>query len=164
MAKNKGKDKDKDSADDSDGDDGAKKKKLMIVGGVVAAAAGYFGGEPAEAMAPTTTIPLEEEADGAILAVGALTVNLVDDQPRFGRIAFSVLLVEGTDPLLIEPRLPLLLDAALSELALFEASELRTLAGQERLRDQLTERAIEILNSEDERVVKRVLLTDLLVQ
>lgn len=150
----------------------AKKKKMMMgVGGLVVAAAAYFfvfsgGSADAEAMAPTTTIALSEEAEGAILPVGALTVNLTDETPHFARVAFSVVLVEGTDPLVVEAKFPLMLDAALRELADFTSVELRTLAGQERLREALSEQAAALLNDEEEgvRLVTRVVLTDLLVQ
>ncbi|MCP3935849.1 MAG: flagellar basal body-associated FliL family protein [Actinomycetia bacterium] len=162
-------------ADDKDGDDGGKeggkgglmgKLKFVIVG-VVALGAGYFlfgGGGGESSAGPTTTIALEDLNDGAILAVGTLTVNLTDEQPHFGRVAFSVVLVEGTDPLPIEPQLPLLLDAALKRLSSYTADELRTTQGQERLRNELSSDAIELLNDETDRVVKRVVLTDLLVQ
>ena len=144
---------------------------MMGVGGLVVAAAAYFfvfsgGSADAEAMAPTTTIALSEEAEGAILPVGALTVNLTDETPHFARVAFSVVLVEGTDPLVVEAKFPLMLDAALRELADFTSVELRTLAGQERLREALSEQAAALLNDEEEgvRLVTRVVLTDLLVQ
>lgn len=143
--------------------------KLLAIVGVVVAAAAYFflfsgGGEVAEAGVTTTTISLAEEEDGAIIASGTLTVNLADPGVRFGRVSFALVLVLGVDPLTVEPKLPLILDAALSELAGFSADDLLGLDGQERLRSVLSDRAREILNSEDERIVKRVVLTDLLVQ
>ena len=158
-------------ADEKEKEEGGKgglmgKLKFVIVG-VVALGAGYFlfgGGGGETSAAPTTTIALADLADGAILPVGSLTVNLTDEQPHFGRVAFSVVLVEGTDPTTIEPKLPLLLDAALNRLSNYTAAELRTSAGQERLRSELTADAIELLNDEMTRVVKRVVLTDLLVQ
>lgn len=164
--------KDDDGAAGDDAAAAAKKKKLMmIVGAVVVAGAGYTflgggGDASAESMGPTTTIALSEEVDGLILPVGTLTVNLADETPHFARVAFSVVLIEGVDPTLIEPKFALLLDAALRELAPFDAVQLRTLEGQELLRTKLSEQAIELLNDEEEavRVVKRVILTDLLVQ
>ncbi len=161
MAKKK---KDDDAKDEGDA---AKKKKMMIIGGVVVAAAGYFflgsGGDAAEA-APPTTLALADEADGLILPVGALTVNLADETPHFARIAFSVVLIEMVDPTLVEPKMALLLDAALREMATFSAEELRSVQGQELLRSKLSAQAIALLNTEDARFVKRVILTDLLVQ
>ena len=162
MAKKK---KDDDAKDEGDA---AKKKKMMIIGGVVVAAAGFFflgsgGGDAAEA-APPTTLALADEADGLILPVGALTVNLADETPHFARIAFSVVLIEMVDPTLVEPKMALLLDAALREMATFSAEELRSVQGQELLRSKLSAQAIALLNTEDARFVKRVILTDLLVQ
>ncbi len=162
-----------DKADDKDTEEKSGKKldiKTIAIIVLVLGGAGYFflgggGGAPADAAATTTTtIPLAEEEDGAILSAGTLTVNLADAGSRFARVSFSLVLVELVDPLTVEPHLPLVLDAALSELADFTADELRTSAGQEKLRNILSDRAIEILNSEEERVVKRVILTDLLVQ
>ncbi len=162
---------DKAENDDADDASGKKKKLMMGAGGLVFAAAAYFfvfsgSGADAEAMAPPTTMALSEEAEGAILPVGSLTVNLTDETPHFARVAFSVVLVEGTDPLVVEGKFALLLDAALRELADFTSVELRTLAGQERLRTALSEQAAELLNDEEEgeRLVTRVVLTDLLVQ
>ena len=168
---NKAKKKDDDAAE---GGDAAKKKKkkkkkmMMIIGGVVVAAAGYFffgggGGEAAEA-GPPTTLALEEEADGLILPVGSLTVNLADETPHFARVSFSVVLIEMADPTFVEPKMALLLDAALREMATFSAEELRSVQGQELLRSKLSDQAIALLNTEDARYVKRVILTDLLVQ
>jgi len=143
--------------------------KMIAIVVVVLGGAGYYfmgggGTEPVDASVTTTTIPLDEEADGPILSAGTLTVNLAGEGTRFGRVSFSLVLVEGVDPLTIEPKLPLVLDAALTELAAFSASDLLGASGQEQLRTVLSDRAREILNDEDERVVKRIVLTDLLVQ
>jgi len=161
------------------GDDKKSKMNPKVIGIVVVVlgAAGYFflgpgGDAAAEVSVTTTTISLEEEADGAILPVGTLTVNLAGQGTRFGRVAFALVLVEGVDPLIIEPKLPLVLDAALAELAGFTAEELLEGSGQEKLRAVLSERARDLLNTDQddeanvvaERIVKRVVLTDLLVQ
>ena len=163
-------------ADDASEDSSEKKKgklnpKTLAIVAVVIGAAGYYflgsgGGDPVAAGVPTTTIPLEEEADGAILSAGTLTVNLSGEGTRFGRVAFSLVLVEGVDPLTVEGKLPLILDAALIELANFTADDLLDASGQDDLRRALSESAREILNDEEEqeRIVKRVILTDLLVQ
>lgn len=156
------------SADEKSGKKFDLKTILIVV--LVLGGAGYFflgsgGGAPADAASTTTTtLPLEELDDGVILNAGTLTVNLADPGSRFARVAFSLVLVDGVDPLAVEMKLPLVLDAALSELADFTADQLKASAGQEELRSILSERAREILNSEEERVVKRVILTDLLVQ
>lgn len=159
-------------ADENEKEDGEKKGGLMgklkfVIVGVVALGAGYFlfgGGGGETSAAPTTTVALADLPDGSILPVGSLTVNLSDEQPHFGRVAFSVVLVEGADPLSIEPKLPLLLDAALKRLSSYTAEDLRSSAGQERLRNELSADAVDLLNDETSRVVKRVVLTDLLVQ
>jgi len=161
------------------GDDKKSKMNPKVIGAVVVVlgAAWYFflgpgGGSEAQAAVTTTTITLDEEGDGAILPVGTLTVNLTGEGTRFGRVAFALVLVEGVDPLTVEGKLPLILDAALSELAGFTAEDLLDNSGQEKLRSVLSSRARELLNTEQdeeagvvaERIVKRVVLTDLLVQ
>ncbi len=162
----KSKKKDDDKGEDSGGD----KKKLVIVA-VVVLAISYFmfgrGGGGAEgATTTTTTIPISEEAEGAVLDVGSLTVNLPGEPVHFARVSVAVVLVEGTDPLVVEGKFPLLLDATLTEMAKTDADTLRTVEGQDALRKALSEKAREIYNDEEEgvRLVKRVVLTELLIQ
>lgn len=167
-------------ADEDTTKDDAKEKggmggKLKIVGIIVATlAVGYFlfgrGGGAAAELAPTTTIPLVEEAEGAIVDAGNLTVNLADETPRYAKVGVALVLVEGSDPLAVESKLPLVLDAVLSEVSRMTADELLAESGFEALRVAIGRAAIDIYNepAEDDipevRVVKRVVLTELLVQ
>lgn len=158
-------------SDSKESKDGGLGGKLKIVGAVVISlAAGYFffgrGGASAETAVTTTTIPLTEESEGAVAEVGTLTVNLADESPRFARVGVALVLVEGTDPLLVEGKFPLVLDAVLSEVGQFTAAELLSENGFDELRSRIGVHAVEIYNDEDEgeRVVKRIVLTELLVQ
>lgn len=163
-------DKKKDKGDEKGGMGG----KLKIVGIIVATlAVGYFlfgrGGAAAEAV-PTTTIPLSEEAEGAVVTAGTLTVNLADETPRYAKVGVALVLVEGTDPLPIEGKLPLVLDAVLTQVSGMTAEDLLSTEGFESLREGIGEAAAAIYNETPEdgsaevRVVKRVVLTELLVQ
>ena len=162
-------------ADDDKNDD---KKgglgKLKIVGIVVVTlAVGYFmfgrGGAAAEAAA-TTTIPLAEETDGLIVQAGTLTVNLAHETPRYAKVGVALVLVDGADPLAVEAKLPLMLDAVLSQVSGMLADDLLSSSGFDTLRTELGAAAVDIFNEVPEdgtpevRVVKRVVLTELLVQ
>ncbi len=168
---------DDDKKDDNKKDTGDKKGgggKIKIVGIVVVTlAVGYFlfgRGGTAEAETPPTTIPLNEEAEGAIVTAGTLTVNLADESPRYAKIGVALVLVEGADPLLVEGQVPLILDAVLSQVSSMTADELLSHSGFDTLRNAIGDAAIEIYNEVPEdgspeiRVVKRVVLTELLVQ
>lgn len=148
--------------------------KLKLVGIVVVTlAVGYFmfgrGGAAAEA-AVTTTIPLTEETEGSIIQAGTLTVNLADEQARYAKVGVALVLVEGADALAVEAKLPLVLDAVLSEVRAMTADELLSSDGFDRVRSAIGDAAIGIYNEPSEdglpevRVVKRVVLTELLVQ
>lgn len=167
----KGKKDKKDKGDKEGGGHGGKLKILGIV--VVSLAIGYFmfgrGGAAADPTT-TTTIPLSEEAEGAIVTAGTLTVNLADETPRYAKVGVALVLVEGSDPLAVEAKLPLVLDAVLSEVSGMTADALLSASGFEALRVSIGAAAAAIYNetSEDDatevRVVKRVVLTELLVQ
>ncbi len=164
--------------DDEKKEKGDKEKggggKIKIIGIIVATlAVGYFlfgRGGAAEAGPPPTTIPLSEEPEGAIVTAGTLTVNLADESPRYAKVGVALVLVEGADPLLVEGQLPLILDAVLSEVSAMSADELLSSSGFDTLRNSIGDAAVNIYNDVPEdgtpevRVVKRVVLTELLVQ
>jgi flagellar basal body-associated protein FliL len=167
---------DDEKTDSKDGKEkGGMAGKLKLVGVIVATlGVAYFlfgrGGASAETPVTTTTIPLSEEAEGAIVTAGTLTVNLADETPRYAKVGVALVLVEGSDPLQVESKLPLILDAVLSHVSNMTAEQLLSPSGFETLRQTLTTAAAEIYNetpddgSPEIRVVKRVVLTELLVQ
>lgn len=161
--------KKKKKSDDAGGDEeeGGKKKldikKLLIiavVGGVVYTQ--FLSGGSAEAAGPTT---LPEPVEGTIIEAAPVRVTLADEDSHYASVTFAVVAEEMADPLVIENRLPLLVDAAVDELSSFTFDQLKGQRGPERLRSALTDRADEIFNTEGEQVtVMRVVLTELIVQ
>ncbi len=142
------------------------KKKLVKPGIAVAAlAVGYYmflgpgAGAPAEPL-DTPEVQLAP-AEGEIVEVGSMTVNLNGDQLRYARLGFALVLEEGAVSADVESRLALMRDAALSEVSQWEPDDLRTSAGHQLLRDGLTQRAMEVW---PEGEVIRVVLTELIVQ
>lgn len=135
---------------------GGKKKLVVAVVALAAvgAAAWYFLlGGPAEASdAPPV--------DGEIVALEPQTTTLGRDGIH-ARVALAVVLAEGTDPVVVTERAPLLQDALLRELATMDASTVRSAEGSDQLRAHLTEEAHGIW---DEEAVRRVVLTELMVQ
>lgn len=127
----------------------------IVLGGSGGAAGWWFflrDVPPAEA---------EEPEDGEIIRLEPLTTTLGEATLRHARVAMAVVLVEGEDPVEAELKAPELQDALLREVATMDADELRSAEGSERLRQQLTTDARRIWGDE---VVRRVLLTELLVQ
>jgi flagellar basal body-associated protein FliL len=111
---------------------------------------------------PTT---IAEPVEGTVMEAGQVRVSLADDDPRFALVSMAVVLEEMADPLVVENRLPILLDAAVDEVSSFTADQLKGDRGPELLRTSLTDRANEIFNTEGEQVlVIRVVLTEMIVQ
>lgn len=121
------------------------------------------GGASAEVDPGPTTIP--EPVEGTVIEAGQVRVSLADTDPHFALVSMAVVLEEMADPAAVENRLPILLDAAVDEVASFTAVQLKGERGPELLRTELTDRADEIFNTEGEQVmVIRVVLTELIVQ
>ena len=172
-----------DGAEETEEKSGGNDKKMLIIGlcAGIAIVAAYFmlfakpapaegegeEGDPAAEAAESAevtpiavqTLPPEE---GEIFEVATLTVNLDGDQMRYARVQFGIvtngLALEPIDPL---PRIPLLQDKAITTIAGFSASELRTVDGHQRLRDELTADAVEVWPAGE---VIKVILYDLIVQ
>ncbi|MFP4149529.1 MAG: flagellar basal body-associated protein FliL [Nitriliruptoraceae bacterium] len=133
-----------------------RRKVLLLVVGLVlllcaAGGAWWFLGdhEPAE------------PADGEVLVVPPMTTTTGNASLRHARISMGIVLVEGVVPDELTPKLPLLQDALLQAVAEMDSEQLRSLDGSDALREQLSREAIDIWGEE---VVRRVVLTELLVQ
>ena len=142
---------------------GGKGKLIGIIGGaVVLLGAVYFlflggGGGEEEAGVTTTTVVVE----GPVIEVDEMTITLTDSPVRYARLKFAVVLPMGGDSAAVGDRIPVLKDAVLEVMSGYAAADLMgpdVLAG---LRNQLTDRALEVY---DEGQVIRVVLTELLVQ
>ena len=133
---------------------------LLVVVGVVAVLlfgiAGWLflgGGGPEE--------PSAEAVDGPIVALEPLTTTVGEASLQHARVTLAVVLTQAADPNVVEPRVALLKDALLREVARLDAGELRSAEGSDGLRERLSAEAQEIWG---EQVVRRVLITELLVQ
>jgi flagellar protein FliL len=127
----------------------------IVLGGSAGAAGWWFflrDVPPAEA---------QELEDGEIIRLEPLTTTLGESTLRHARVAMAVVLAADEDPVEAALKAPELQDALLREVAKMDADELRSAEGSERLRQQLTSDAKRIWGEE---VVRRVLLTELLVQ
>lgn len=102
-----------------------------------------------------------EERDGEVVSLTPLTTTLGEKSLRHARITLAVVLHERVDPEVVPGRAPLLEDALLREVAKMDMDRLRSSEGSDALRQRLSEAAQEIWGEE---VVRRVLLTELLIQ
>jgi flagellar basal body-associated protein FliL len=133
--------------------------KLLLAVLAVVLLAGVGGGwwylGPAEAdEAPV-------ESDGAIVPVPPMTTTVGESHLHHARVGLGVVLTQDADPEALEPRIPLLQDALLREMATMSAYELRGAEGSAALRARLGDEARAIWGED---VVRRVILTELLVQ
>jgi flagellar basal body-associated protein FliL len=102
-----------------------------------------------------------EPQDGEVVVIEPMTTTTGNASLRHARIGMGIVLVEGALPEELTPKLPLLQDALLQAIAEMDAEQLRSLEGSDGLRERLSREAIEIWGEE---VVRRVVLTELLVQ
>ena len=153
-------------AEEAVAEEAAKKGKgklIGIVGGVVVLlGVVYFmflsgGGGDAEAGVTTTTVPVE----GAVIEADQMTITLADDPVRYARLTFAVVLPEGGDSAAVGERMPVLKDGVLDVVAGMTAADLVGPEALASLRENLTEKALEIYADGE---VLRVVLTEVLVQ
>jgi flagellar basal body-associated protein FliL len=140
----------------------SKKKLILIaVGVLVLGGAGYMflggGGGEAEASVTTTTMPVE----GPVLEADQMTINLADDDLRYARIKFAVVLPEGGDTAAVGERFPVLKDAVLQVVSGYAADQLLGPEALDRLREQFTTAAHGVWTEGE---VLRVVITEILVQ
>lgn len=105
--------------------------------------------------------PAVEEVDGEIVTLEPLTTTVGEASPHHARVTLAVVLTQDAEPSVIEPRVALLKDALLREIARVDAEQLRSAEGSDGLRQRLSAEAQAIWGDQ---VVRRVLLTELLVQ
>lgn len=136
----------------------SRRRLLLILAGVLLLAV-LGGGWWAFGMANAAeTIP---DVDGPIVPLEPLTTTVGQDGIHHARVAVAIVLTVQADPEEIESRVPLLKDALLREVSATDADTIRSAEGSDRLRARLSEQARDIWGEE---VVRRVVLTELLVQ
>lgn len=143
-----------------------KRGKLLVILVVVVLAAagaiGWFALAPRPVEAGSVAEPVEPPpAEGEVVEVATMTVNLADSPGRYVRVGFALVLSEGTDPTAVEARYPLLKDAALTEIGRSSGDELLTPEGVDALRQRLSKRARDVYPDGE---ALRVVLTELIVQ
>lgn len=133
-----------------------KKLVVLLLLLVVAGAGGWWF-----FLGPANAEEAVEDVDGAIVPVEPMTTTVGHSALRHARVSIGVVLVNDTAPDVIAPKLPLLQDALLREMAALSADELRTVEGSDGLRTRLSAEARAIWGDD---LVRRVILTELLVQ
>lgn len=141
---------------------GTLKKIILMVVPALAVGAGMFfflgGGGDAEAAPTSTTLaPIE----GEVIEVDTLTVNLMNEEGRYARVGFAVVLAEGANQGAVGARIPLMRDAAISTMTNFDSAELQSAEGMERLRTELSAAMVALFPDGE---VLRAVLTELIVQ
>lgn len=146
----------------------AAKKKKMIIGGLLAAGAVYRfvlsgGGEPPpDALAAVAETEEVEIAEGEIVQIPEMTLNLADkDELRFARIGLAVVLLEGEDVTIATTKLPIVQDVVVDVVGGMTFDELREAGAKDRLRDEISEKSREAFDGE---VMSRVLFTSFVMQ
>ena len=146
----------------------AKKKKMMIIGAVLAAGAVYKfvlsgGGDvPPDALASVDEVVEEQVAEGDIIPIPEMTLNLADeDELRFARIGLAVVLLEGEDPVVAATKMPLVQDVVVDVVGDMTFAELRAPGAKEALKETVSELSREAFDGE---TVSRVLFTSFVMQ
>lgn len=128
---------------------------VLVIAVAVAAAWFFLLREVPEAAADV------EVEDGLIVGLDPLTTTTGEAARQHARVAMSLVLAEGITADVVTDRAPLLQDALLREVARMDGDELRSAAGSDQLRAELTAAAQGIWTEGE---VRRVVLTELLVQ
>lgn len=150
----------KEKAEKEEGGGGGMKKIILMVAPALAVGAGMFffmGSGSADAGPTTTLAPIE----GGVIPVETLTVNITGEESRYARVGFAVVLDSLADPTVVEGKLPLLQDAALQVMVKYDSATLQSVAGQEQLRQELSDASVALFPDGE---VLRAVLTELIVQ
>ncbi len=145
----------------------AAKKKKMIIGGLLAAAAVYrfvlSGGDPPPDALAAVDEPAEVEvAEGEIVQIPEMTLNLADkDELHFARIGLAVVLLEGEDVTIATTKMPLVQDVVVDVIGDMTFEELRAPGAKDNLREIISERSREAFDGE---TVSRILFTSFVMQ
>ena len=138
---------------------GSRRRRLLVVGLpltlAVLLAAGWWAMGLADA---AEEIP---DVDGEIVPLEPLTTTVGEHGIHHARVGIAIVLTVEATAEDVTPRTALLKDALLRQVAGTDADTVRSAEGSDRLRAALSETAREIWGEE---VVRRVVLTELLVQ
>jgi flagellar basal body-associated protein FliL len=153
------------AAGDPEGEVKSKKKIFIIIGVIVVvvlAAVYYFvvapTGSDASDGPPEAMFSLEP---GPILVVDETTVSLGGSEPHFAAVTYSVEVASDADPAIVEAGFARLRSQAQRLFRAYEADELDTAAGFDRLEADLTRVSVELWPDGE---VLRAYVESLLVQ
>lgn len=157
---------DDDTEEEEEEGGGGKKKIIMIVGGLAVAGAAYnFVLKPAP---PPEEMAMEEEVEeelieGEIVEMDEMILNISDEagNKAFLRIGLAIVLDELTMAADFEPESAIAKDVAVQYLSSLNQEDLRSAAGREAAKEELSMLLREAYG--DEKVV-RVLFTALVMQ
>jgi flagellar basal body-associated protein FliL len=146
--------------------EGGSKKKIVVIAvvGVVAAIAALYllVLSPADADAQDgPPAPMFSLESGPILRVDEATVSLGGSEPHFAAVTYSVEIALDADPALVEAGFARLRSQAQRLFRAYEAQELKTASGFDRLEADLTRVATELWPDGE---VLRAYVESLLVQ
>ena len=147
-------------------DDAAKKGKLpMIIGVGLVAIIGYkfvlAPSAPAESKEATDPAAVEELAEGAVVSLPELVLNLADVEPRYLRVGIALILEEGVSMEGVKEELPIASDVAVDVLSAKTFAELREPGAKQMVKEELSEKVREAFHGE---TVVRVIFTSFVMQ
>ncbi len=131
----------KQEAGGEDGKQGKSPMLMMIIVLVAGLAGGVFAGK--NFMAPKAPPPPKPPTVGKTLDLGEFVVNIGDEAYLKAGVALG--LKEGIDPKKLEEETPALRDAALMAFAGKTASQLNSLEGKYKVKEEIRERVNEVL-------------------
>lgn len=145
----------------SDGEKGGKKKMIMVVLPVLAVAGFAAKSTILKGKAEAKEEKKVEAVEGEIVDIGSMTVNLADRDRHYARVGIALVLDITAHAEEIVNKVPLLKDEAITKIGAHTSTELRTIEGQEKLREELMEAAHHVWEGHG---VLKVALTEILVQ
>jgi flagellar FliL protein len=148
-------------AEETEEGGGKKKLIIMVVAGVLALGGVYnFVLKPAPPAEPMAMVD-PEPVEGEIIELPEMVINLDDPDVSYLRVGVALILEEGTAAADFEAESAIAKDVVLEDLSGRSAEELRTAAGKQKVKDELS---IKLRAAYDDEKVIRVLFTVLVMQ
>ncbi len=136
----------------------SRRRRLLLIGLPLVVVALAIGGWWIGFADAAEEVP---DVDGEIVPLEPLTTTVGEHGIHHARVGVAIVLTVRAEPEDVTPRTALLQDALLREVAAMDADTVRSSEGSDQLRERLSATAREIWGEE---VVRRVVLTELLVQ
>jgi flagellar basal body-associated protein FliL len=127
---------------------------VVVVAGIGAKFTLPSGGKAGAAVDPTPT-------PGQVVDLGTITINLADPTPHYAEVGLALEVSPTASADKLTTQMPLLQDAAVSQLSALTEAQVLAPGGQDAIRAALTTRAQQLFGKA---IVDKVLLTELVVQ